>query len=64
MEAANSEKEYMEEFAELIAPVLQYHFAQKFPDCFEKQPKVDVNVVELTNEKEVLDLKECPDELK
>ena len=41
MEAAKSEKEYMNEFAELIEQVLENHsFAVQFPDCFdERKPK-------------------------
>lgn len=57
VEAANTFEDYMEAFADLIKPVLEERL-KTFSDCFDGQPKVELEVEELESKKE--QLKKCP----
>lgn len=58
VEAANTFEDYMEAFADLIKPALEERL-QTFSACFDGQPSVKVEVVELESKRE--QLTECPE---
>ena len=63
VEAANTFEDYMEAFADLMKRGLQGHLKKdvRFSTCFEKEPKVEVKVKQLNDEKEKKKLlKDCP----
>jgi len=60
VEAANSVKSYLKEFADLLEQVLQDCLYGKYSECFEKYPKVLTRVELLKNKEKQLAPDDCP----
>ncbi len=60
MEAANTFEDYMKAFVDLMKKALQGSLHLKFKTCFEKAPKVEVEVDKLMDKNDQITLRSCP----